>query len=123
MMKRGQAADPAAPERNVVSECWLLNDMFAFENVGFCRDVQDLGSPVKVSGRGSRLDGNACVRVWLVVSTVMSGCCFSDCSFEREDRCLCWLHDDDSLSLSRLSLSLSLCLPLSLTPSLSLFIC
>ena len=44
-MQKGQALSGADVARDVISKCWLLRDMFHFENVGFCREVE---STIKV---------------------------------------------------------------------------
>ncbi len=55
MMRRDERAasvEGGEPEQKAVSKCWVLNDMFAFENVGFCRDVQVAGSTLKAGEGG-----------------------------------------------------------------------
>jgi hypothetical protein len=48
-VQRGQPLGGSVA-RDLVSNCWKLTDMFAFENVGFCREVE---STIKVRKKKS----------------------------------------------------------------------
>ena len=54
MYIRGQLKDVSEVPRSSISRCWFLEDMFAFENVGFCREVE---STIKVSKLGEVHEG------------------------------------------------------------------